>query len=215
MKSFIAIAALALLAAQAAFAQSPHTHQHSFGNAEKWARIFDDPRRDAWQKPEEVIRALALRPDSVVADIGAGTGYFSTRLARQLPGGRVYAVDTERDMVRFLTERARREGLKNMTAVAGAASDARLPEKVDVVLLVDVYHHVEDRERYFARLRESLRPGGRVAVVDFRMDSREGPPRSVRIAPDAVKAEMNRAGYALATEHGFLPNQFFLVFAAK
>ena len=89
-------------------AQAPHTHEHEFGDAEKWERIFDDPKRDAWQKPQEVIKALALKPDAVVADIGAGTGYFAVRFARLLPKGRIYAADIEPDMVRHLTQRAKR-----------------------------------------------------------------------------------------------------------
>ncbi len=194
------------------FAQTPHTHQHSFGDADKWAKVFDDPARDAWQKPHEVIRALALKPDAIVADIGAGTGYFSVRLAHMTPKGRVYGVDTEPAMVKHLAERAKQAGLKNVVAVAAKPGDPRLPEKADLILFVDVYHHVEDRERYFRRLQESLKPGGRVAVIDFRMDAPVGPPRSARIEPGRVKEEMKRAGYALAQEHAFLPNQYFLVF---
>jgi predicted methyltransferase len=193
-------------------AQTPNTHQHSFGDAEKWAKVFDDPERDAWQKPHEVIQALALKPDAIVADIGAGTGYFSVRLAHMLPKGRVYGVDTEPGMVKHLADRAKREGLKNVTAVAGKPGDPRLPEKADLVILVDVYHHVENRERYFRQLQNSLKPGGRVAVIDFRMDSPVGPPPRARMEPDRVKDEMKRAGYALAQEHDFLPNQYFLVF---
>jgi SAM-dependent methyltransferase len=193
-------------------AQAPQTHQHSFGDADKWAKVFDDPERDAWQKPHDVIRALGLKPDAIVADIGAGTGYFSVRFAHMLPQGRVYGVDIEPDMVKYLADRAKREGLKNVTAVAGKPGDPRLPEKADLVVLVDVYHHVEDRERYFRNLQKSLKPGGRVAVIDFRMDSPVGPPQRARIAPERVKDELKRAGYALAQEHAFLPNQYFLVF---
>lgn len=195
-----------------AAAQTPQTHQHSFGDAEKWSQIFDDPKRDAWQKPHEVIQALALKPDVVIADIGSGTGYFSARFANMTPKGRVYGVDTEPDMVKFLADRAKREGLKNVIAVTGAPDDPRLPEKADLIILVDVYHHVENRERYFRQLQKSLKPGGRLAIIDFRMDSQEGPPKSARIAPNQVKAELKRAGYALEREHAFLPNQYFLVF---
>ena len=202
----------ALLVTGPAAAQSPHTHQHSFGDAEKWAKIFDDPKRDAWQKPHEVIQALKLKPDAVIADIGAGTGYFAVRFAHMVPRGKVYAVDTEAGMVKHLAERAKREGLTNLSAVTGKPDDPRLPEKADVIVLVDVYHHIEGRESYFRRLQQSLRLGGRIAIIDFRLDSPQGPPRSARIAPERVKSELDRAGYRLVEEHGFLPNQYFLVF---
>ncbi len=201
-----------LLPVLPAAAQSPHTHDHSFGDAQKWAQIFDDPKRDAWQKPHEVIQALKLKPDSVIADIGSGTGYFSARFAHMAPQGRVYGLDTEPDMVKYLDERAKREGLKNVTAVRAKPGDPRLPEKADLVILVDVYHHIEDRERYFRQLQSSLKSGGSIAVIDFRMDSPDGPPKAARIAPDRVKDELAKAGYVLAAEHGFLPNQYFLVF---
>jgi len=208
----LVVSAFAGLTPGPAAAQTPHTHQHTFEDADKWAKVFDDPERDAWQKPHDVIQALALKPDAIVADIGAGTGYFSVRFAHMLPQGRVYGVDTEPGMVKHLADRARREGLKNVTAIAGKPGDPRLPEKADLVILVDVYHHVDDRERYFRQLQNSLKLGGRVAVIDFRMDSPVGPPKNARIEPDRVKAEMKRAGYALAQEHAFLPNQYFLVF---
>jgi SAM-dependent methyltransferase len=193
-------------------AQTPHTHQHGFSGAQHWARVFDDTARDQWQKPHEVIEALKLAPDAVVADIGSGTGYFSVRLAHFVPKGRVFGVDTEPDMVKYLAERAKRDGLANVTAVAGRPDDARLPAKADLVLMVDVYHHVADRSRYFGKLRNSLRPGGRVAIIDYTMESPIGPPPDGRIAPDRVKAEMGAAGYALLEEHRFLPNQYFLIF---
>ena len=218
MKSLALGTALGLASLLAAFpvlGQSPDTHQHSFGNAEKWAHVFDDPSRDAWQKPHEVIQALRLKPDAIVADIGAGTGYFAVRLARMVPKGKVYGVDIEPDMVRYLAERAEREHLENLFAIRGRPNETLLPEPVDLVLFVDVYHHIDDRGGYFARLKDVLRADGRVAIIDFRMDAKEGPPRAARIAPEQVKAEMAKAGYALSEDLGFLPEQYFLIFAPK
>lgn len=192
--------------------QSHHSADHSFKDAEAWAKKFDDPKRDASQRPQEVIQALQLKPDAIVADIGAGTGYFATRFARALPQGKVFGVDAEPDMVKYLSARAKREGLGNLTAVAAEPGNPRLPEKTDLIVLVNTYHHIDKRENYFRTLQDSLRPGGRVAVIDFRMDAAEGPSPKMRIAPERVKKEMMAAGYALAQEHGFLPNQYFLVF---
>lgn len=207
--------ALALLGFSVASAQSPHTRGHSFSDAERWARVFDDPARDRWQKPDEVIAALALAPDATVADIGAGTGYFAVRLARAVPKGRVYAVDIEPDMVRYLGERAQREQLANLQPVRGKPDDPQLPAPVDRVLIVDTYHHIGERVAYFGRLRERLKPGGAAAIVDFTLESPVGPPRSARVAADVVRAEMQRAGYALAAQHDFLPHQYFLVFRPR
>ena len=103
---------VSVLMAGNALAQAPHTHEHRFSDADSWAKVFDDPERDRWQKPHEVIMALKLAPDAKVADIGAGTGYFAARLAHMAPNGRIYAVDLEPDMVKYLAERAKREGFR-------------------------------------------------------------------------------------------------------
>ncbi len=211
LKIFV-VSLYALLWVGPAAAQTHHTHQHSFAGAEQWAKEFDDPNRDAWQKPHEVIQALALKPDAVIADIGAGTGYFSVRFSHMVPQGRIYGVDTEPDMVKYLANRAQLYGLKNLIAVHAAPDDPRLPEKVDLIILVDTFHHIEGRDRYFCRLHDYLKPGGRVAIIDFRMDSSDGPPRSARSTPEAIKAELNAAGYVLVQTHGFLPKQYFLIF---
>ncbi len=189
-------------------------HQR-FDDAERWSRVFDDPARDAWQKPAEVIRALKLAPDAVVADIGSGTGYFAVRLARAVPQGRVYGADIGPDMVRFLNERAAKEQLANLASHVAGEADPKLPAPVDLALLVDTYHHIGARPKYFATVARSLKPGGRVAIIDFTLDSPVGPPRRHRIAPGEVKAEMERAGYRLVEEYGFLPHQYFLVFAPR
>lgn len=208
---------LALIALTAAACAGPGQgdHQHAFRDAERWARVFDDPERDAWQKPDQVIQALALAPDALVADVGAGTGYFAVRLARAVPRGHVYGADLEPDMVRYLAERARREGRANLTAVQAAPQDPQVPRAVDLVLLVNTYHHIGERASYFRGLQRSLRPGGRVAIIDFFPDAPAGPPRQARIPAAVVKEEMGQAGYGLVTEHGFLPLQYFLVFAPR
>ena len=202
----------ALLAATGVCAQHAGHADHRFQDAQQWSKVFDDPARDAWQKPHEVITALKLAPEAAVADIGAGTGYFAVRFAHMLPTGRVYAVDLEADMVRHLGERAKKEGLTNLTAVQGKPEDAQIPRPVDLVILVDVYHHVGARNQYVGRLRDSLKTNGRVAIIDFRMDGTIGPAKSMRIAPEQVKTEMAGAGYVLAEEHSFLPQQYFLIF---
>jgi len=207
-------AALACLLAAAATAQTLPPHHHGFGDAAEWAKVFDDPERDGWQRPDEVIRALRLAPGAQVADIGAGTGYFTVRIARAVPGGHVYAEDIEPDMVRYVAERARREGLANVTALLGAPDDPRLPVAVDRVLVVDTYHHIEARVAYFRRLQRLLKPDAEVAIVDFTRQSPMGPPPAMRLNPDAVKVEMARAGYVSAGELA-LPNQYLLLFRPR
>jgi SAM-dependent methyltransferase len=193
-----------------------HTTSNSFGDAEKWAHVFDDPERDAWQKPHAVLRGARAQPDAAVADLGR-----RHRLLRRAPrqhaaeGDRSTRSTSSRTWSSTSASAPKREGLANLKPVQAAAGDARLPAKVDLVLLVDVYHHIEARERYFRRLAASLRPRRRVAVIDFRLDSPEGPPKASRIAPEQVKAELARAGYALAEEHKFLARQYFLIFKAR
>ena len=188
---------------------------HRFEDAEAWAKRFEDPSRDAWQQPDKVVEALALKPDAKVADVGSGTGYFAVRLARAVPQGHVYGVDVEPDMGRYLGERAKREGLRNLTPVLADAADARLPEPVDLVLVVNTYHHIGGREDYFRRLKGSLTPGGRLAIIDFQKGQPLGPPEAHKLAPEEVRAELEAAGWRLTETHGFLTAQYFLVFQAE
>src|ERR1035441_4625898 len=168
--------------------------EHHFDNPEESAKNFDDPARDAWQMPDHVIAALNLKRGQVVADIGAGTGYFTVRLAKATAAPKVYAVDVEPKMVSYVRDRADKEGLHNVITVLAAADTPNLPESVDVVLLVDTYHHIGKREAYFRSLATSLKAGGRVAIIDFRADSNEGPPPQFRFPPEKIEAEMSAAG---------------------
>ena len=216
MKNGIFAALLTVCSAVAVTAQQPQTAKpnhmdHKFDDPARYAKSFDDPARDAWQLPARVIDALQLTSGMKVADIGAGTGYFSMRLAK-VPGVSVFAVDIEPKMVEYLQQRAHKEHAMNVTAVLAGASSPNLPEPVDVILVVDTYHHLPTRPAYFRELRKSLKPGGRIAIVDFRKDAPEGPPVHFRFTPQQIQDEMKQAGYALQSTHDFLPRQHFLIF---
>ncbi len=214
--SLLVIAPLAVPAMLFAQAHQEKTHadhmEHRFDHPEQFAKMFDDPARDAWQMPERVIAALGLKRGDVVADVGSGTGYFTVRLAKSDAAPKVYASDIEPSMVTYLRDRAAKEGLKNVVPVQAAADTPNLPEQVDLVLIVDTYHHIGGREAYFRRLAKSLKPGGRVAIIDFKLDSPDGPPKEFRLTPAQFKAEMAKAGYKLVAQHDFLPRQQFLIF---
>jgi SAM-dependent methyltransferase len=191
----------------------PDHMEHSFADAEKYAKSFDDPTRDAWQMPDRVIAALGLRPGQSVADIGAGTGYFSVRLARTPSAPKVFAVDIEQSMVDYVQARAKREGLANIVGVKAGADRSNLPEAVDVVLIVDTYHHIPNRVAYFAALKTRMKPGAKLAIVDFKKDAPgEGPPREFRFTPEQISGELAKAGFTLQSHHDFLPRQMFLIY---
>jgi ubiquinone/menaquinone biosynthesis C-methylase UbiE len=204
------VVAMAWLYAAPLAAQDMHKHgghHPRFDDPKKWSASFDDPERDKWQMPDRIIEALALRPTDSVADIGAGTGYMAVRFARQLKGGTVLAVDIEPNMVRHMAERAKAAGIDNLRAVEGSATSPNLPEAVDVIFLLNTYHHLDARPDYFKRLRRSLKSGGRVAIVDYRPESPAGAPKHMRLSAARITEEMKAAGYKPAGSFDFLPRQ--------
>jgi SAM-dependent methyltransferase len=190
-------------------------HHHHFDDIERWAREFEAPERDAWQRPDQVIAQLELAPDARVADVGAGTGYFAVRLARALPAGHVWGLDVEPGMVRYLQQRATREGHANLLAALCAPDDPLVPEPVDVLLVVDTYHHIDARVAYFRNARRYLRPGGRVVIVDFLPDAPQGPPPHLRVPAEEVRRELAEAGYEPRGAPVALPYQYMLTFSAR
>lgn len=222
--------AAALLAASPAPADAPDggdgadapmfeaTSRHDFADVEHWQKVFDDPGRDAWQRPELVVEKLALREGMRVADLGAGTGYFSRYLSAAVgPTGTVYAVETEPALVTHLRDRAETEGSDNLIPVLASSDDSRLPLfGIDLVLVVDTFHHIDDRLEYFDDARRRLRPAGRVAVIDWKKKELPvGPGLDHKIARGQVVEEMERAGYELADESTDLPYQYFLIFRPR
>lgn len=194
------------------------THQHSngaehrFPDPRTYAARLDDPERDHWQKPKEVVSHLDCRPGMAVVDLGAGTGYFVGYLSQAVrPEGRVLALDTESSMVEALEQRIERDALDNVTATTIPSNDPALtPASVDRVLIVNTWHHVSDRTEYAKKLLAALAPGGLLLIVDFTMQSPHGPPPQMRLTDDTVRRELEAAGFATELLDESLPYQYLV-----
>jgi predicted metal-dependent enzyme (double-stranded beta helix superfamily)/ubiquinone/menaquinone biosynthesis C-methylase UbiE len=183
---------------------------------ERYISYLESPRRARWQEPEAVVQALGVRSGQRITDLGAGTGYFSRRLARAVgPNGRVDAADVDPELLADLEKRARAEGLSNVLPRRVRANDPQLPaHSADLVFLCNSYHHLPDRIAYLQKLLPGIAPDGRVVVVDFykRPDIVEGPAFEEKVARETVVEEFHRAGFSLDREESFLPLQYFLFF---
>ncbi len=193
-------------------AQAAHGHHHVFRGIEQWLKVLESPERDKSQRPEEVIANLGLQPNDVVADIGAGTGYFAIRIAEAYPQVRVVAADAEQEMIDYLASQSKERNLANLEPVTIDPARPELPVRANVALLVNTLHHIDDRVAYLKRLNKSMAPGARIAVIDYTIEAPEGPPADHRIPAEAVRDELKQAGYVLELDLKFLPNQYFLIF---
>lgn len=180
--------------------------------------VLEGPDRNAWQKPDLVMDALRIGEGSVVADVGAGGGWFTVRLARRVgPNGIVYAQDVQRQMLDVIRGRIDREGLRNVRYVHGETTDPRLPARaLDAVVIVDTYNEFANPVPLLRGLRVSLKPGGRVGIVDFSMDGGgPGPPLIERVRDERVINEAKQAGMPLLGRETFLEFQYFLIFGPQ
>jgi SAM-dependent methyltransferase len=202
------------------FAQEPSVASPSGGQGDgrrgrpDLVKRLESPERDASQKPEEVIRILALGSNSVVADIGAGTGYFASRLARAVPEGKVYAIEIEPQMVHTLKERAASEGLANLVPIQAMPDDPKLPAAIDLAFMANVYALIPNRQAYICGLRAKLTPTGRLAVISSQPGGKSGAAWR-GLESTQVRDEVERCGYTLLAEYDFLPDHFFLVFGSS
>ncbi len=179
--------------------------------------LLEGPDRDAWQKPDRIMDALGIADGSTVADLGAGGGWFTIRMAHRIgPNGLVYAEDIQVQMLEATRRRVLREGLRNVQPVLGTPDDPRLPAgKLDAVLILDVYHEMEDPIALLRNVRLTLKPAGRVGIIDYKRDGGgPGPPLDERPDPDAILRDAAAAGLRLIKREAFLPYQFFLVLGA-
>jgi ubiquinone/menaquinone biosynthesis C-methylase UbiE len=210
--------AAALLALPLAAQQGrPGGGSGRFGNPpdlESYIALLEEQGRAGWQKPDQVVSALGLKPGQTACDVGAGPGYFSLRLARAVgKTGRVFAVDVEPVILDALRDRVGQTGLTNVTPVLALPHDPLIPPgSCDLILIVNTYHHFPDGPSYLRRLIAALKPGGRIANIDFqKRRTAIGPPPEQRLAREDFLKEAAAGGLRLVAEKHFLPYQYFLL----
>jgi arsenite methyltransferase len=208
----------AAMPARTQSAQSPQDMHKLHQDSKAYIALLEDPERDAYQKPMEVIKSLDLKEGEVIADIGSGSGYFSFRFSHHVgEKGKVYSVDINSDMILHINRRIRDQNVKNVVTILAAADDPLLPDaSIDRFFICDTWHHVEKQAEYLARLRRMLKPGGQIIMIDFqKRELPVGPPTGMKIAREDLVRQMESAGFSLSREYTFLPYQYFLVFAVK
>jgi len=196
------------VAAQVSQRQSPQS-------ASEYIKALEDPERDKWQQPEAVIDSLELRLGDEVVDLGAGSGYFTVRLAQEVgPAGKVYAVDIDPQMLAYIDRRVEEEKLDNVQTILADPHDPKLgSSSVDMIFMCNVLHHISDRDKYYPLLARALRPAGRLVDIDFRPGKLPcGPSVEVKVAKKAVIKEVEPFGFRLVKELDFLKYQYFLIF---
>jgi ubiquinone/menaquinone biosynthesis C-methylase UbiE len=213
MRRLLEAACLLFVAVIDVSAQQSRAHSRLFPPTD--LGLLEAPDRDFWQRPDQIMDSLAVADASVVADVGAGSGWFTIHLARRVgPQGIVYAQDVQAAMLTAISRRVLREGLTNVKPVLGRGSDPHLPAGViDAVLLVGVYREIDDRVTMLKNIAKSLKPQGRIGVVDFRLEGTgPGPEPDERVSPDIVVRDAKNAGLRLIRQEPFLQYQYFLIF---
>lgn len=203
------LAALCLLTTVAAGAQ----HGRLFDPAD--LGLLEAPDRDVWQRPDRIMDALQIGDGSMVADIGAGGGWFTTRLAHRVgPNGRVFAQDIQPEMIGAIQRRVTRDGLSDrVQTVLGTANNPGLPEPVDAVLIADVYPEMQEPVVLLRNIARALKPDGRIGIVNFTKDGGgPGPPMEDRVDPERVIQDAAEAGLVLLRRENFLRYQYMLIF---
>lgn len=188
-------------------------HHHAFADPTKHAKKWNDPQRDSWQHPEEIVAALALTPGATVADIGAGTGYMAAHLSEAVgESGTVIAIDAEAAMIDYLTNRSKDLGPATIVPRKVTAASPDLQNaSVDGVITLNTWHHIDGREAYAKKVYEGLKPGGRFVVVDFEVDAESGPPQEMRLEPGRVAKELEAGGFRAEVAHESMPQQYMVV----
>jgi SAM-dependent methyltransferase len=189
-------------------------HLRPFEDTAKYIAFLERPDRAAWQRPDAVVAALGLTGRETIVDIGAGSGYFSFRLARAVPEGKVIALDVDPEMIRHLHHKAMTEGVRNLQVAFAKPDDPGVPAEADLVFMCDVLHHIQGRPAWLAKLVAQMHKGARLALVEFKEGKLpEGPPEAVKLSRAQLVTLATGAGLVLDSERpNLLPYQTFLVF---
>jgi predicted methyltransferase len=188
-------------------------HKYAFADPSDRAKKWNDPERDKWQRPEEIVAALALKPGATVADIGAGTGYMVAHLSKAVgQGGTVIAIDASAEMVEYLAKRSAELGPADVVPrkVGPDAPELRTAS-VDGVLTLDTWHHVKGREAYAKKVYEGLKRGGRFVVVEYEVGAEVGPPKAMRLSPEQVAKQLEAAGFRVEVVRESMPRHHMVV----
>lgn len=207
-----------VLAAGAVGAQTPARPSHRQLFPPEDLGILESPDRDEWQQPERIMDALSIADGSRVADLGAGGGWFTIRLARRVgPNGKVYAEDIQREMIDSIRSRVAAQGRTNVETILGTETNPHLPTGLDAVLIVDTYPQIVDRVSLLRNVATALAPTGLLGIVDFKSDGAggPGPPLSERLAPELIRRDAEQAGFELRRHETFLRYQYLLVFGKR
>jgi ubiquinone/menaquinone biosynthesis C-methylase UbiE len=204
--------------AQDAVKRDDHQMHRLHNDPKAYIGALEDPTRDAYQKPHEVLKALNIKPGEIIADIGAGSGYFTFRLSHFVGDkGKIYAVDVSPEMILHVNRRIRELKANNVVTVLADPDDPLLPDQsVNRFFICDVWHHIENQTKYLSLMKKMLKPSGEVVMIDFhKKEFPVGPPMNMKIAREDLSKQLDSNGYRLTKEHSFLPYQYFLVFVPR
>ena len=189
-------------------------HIKPFEDTEKYIAFLEREDRMKWQKTDAVIEKLNLKGNERIADVGAGSGYFSFRFASMLPKGKVYAIDIEPEMIRYIHHKAMINDIKNIEAILAEPDDPKVPGDSDIVFICDVLHHIENKSLWLKKVHDQMKKGARLILIEFKEgDLPEGPPEKIKISQNEITKIVINGGFTrISADDKLLPYQTFLVF---
>jgi 2-polyprenyl-3-methyl-5-hydroxy-6-metoxy-1,4-benzoquinol methylase len=203
---------LPLLFVSAQERQQPSGQSRGARSPEEYINLLESERRIGGLQVDKVVEALKVKPDDRVCDLGAGSGLFTRPLARKANGkGVVYAVDIDSELLKYVERTAQEQKLTNIKPIQASETDPKLPEAVDLITIIDTLHHISNQAEYLKALKKRLKPGGRVAIIDFSRDWPAGHEKMIYTVSD-LDGWMTAAGFKRVEQHDFLDNNFFVVY---